>query len=214
MGRLLWPKLVFGLYQCGKNIFFFLTLQITDDKLFEQGIDQGINFDKFDNIPVIVLFFKMTLCLASIFPKVKAEKLVVYPRLLKRVLFFFSFPQKFSEKYIFIKFIFLWLKGNVIKTKCYKLDFRWNVEATMLQNQYLLLKTWVYDKFSWIISKNLDIKSQLRSKKLLFHASWLAVIWWLVRKLDQEKPLPSCFRKYIFLPMFKIRWSLLWCELE
>ena len=29
--------------------------QLTDDKLFEQGINQGINFDKFDNIKVMIL---------------------------------------------------------------------------------------------------------------------------------------------------------------
>ena len=28
--------------------------QLTDDKLFEQGINQGINFDKFDNIKVMI----------------------------------------------------------------------------------------------------------------------------------------------------------------
>ena len=38
-----------------KILNFALVFQITDDKLFEQGIDRGINFDKFDNIPVIIL---------------------------------------------------------------------------------------------------------------------------------------------------------------
>ena len=31
-----------------------LFFQLTDDKLFEQGINQGINFDKFEDIKVII----------------------------------------------------------------------------------------------------------------------------------------------------------------
>jgi len=36
----------------GTKVEIYFPTEITDDKLFEQGIDQGINFDKFDNIPV------------------------------------------------------------------------------------------------------------------------------------------------------------------
>jgi len=36
----------------GTKVEIYFPTELTDDKLFEQGIDQGINFDKFDNIPV------------------------------------------------------------------------------------------------------------------------------------------------------------------
>jgi len=36
----------------GTKVEIYFPTEITDDKLFEQGIDRGINFDKFDNIPV------------------------------------------------------------------------------------------------------------------------------------------------------------------
>ena len=41
----------------GTKVEIYFPTELTDDKLFEQGIDQGINFDKFDNIPVIIGFF-------------------------------------------------------------------------------------------------------------------------------------------------------------
>jgi len=36
----------------GTKVEIYIPTELTDDKLFEQGIHQGINFDKFDNIPV------------------------------------------------------------------------------------------------------------------------------------------------------------------
>ena len=170
----------------GTTAEIYIPKEIAEDDLFQQGISSGINFNKFDKIPV------------SFIQNAKSDFVLkdftIYLLICSTPFFFAALNLKvFVLCLSYLSFVYLIC--NITNSE----TCRSNVAARTLLHPQHRLKAWVFEKSYATTYRSLDTLSQLQSKSILFPSLWISGTWWRAHKLVVEKLLRSFFRKFNFV---------------